>query len=408
MKSKCLALLLSLFAAAAFGDDKLKPPTVGDQPPAIELQSLLQAPAGAKATWDSLRGKVVVLEFWATWCGPCVGEISHLNELTDAFKERPVQFIAITDEDEPTIKEFLEKKPIHGWVGLNTSHSMFKPYGIEGIPHTVVVGLDGRIAAITHPTHLDKKHLENVLAGKESGLPAPSDDDGPTVPARKADQELPAYFQFVIRPTKRESTNWSSGGAGTSELGPMYESKALGVSLINLLPNAYSVPRSRLIVEAPLPTENFDVIIRTTQEARKDFASLQRAAIEATFGLTSRCETRGLDVYILTVKTPEARGLKPTVAPKAGYMSSGIGRMQAINTTIDSWARSFLEGPLQKPIIDETGLKERYDIELRWDADGTRALEPEKRIEIAREQLGLELTPAKRLMEVVIVTRKGQ
>src|SRR4029079_6126192 len=139
--------------------------------PRIEIKTLLQATESSKATWESLRGKVVVLEFWATWCGPCVAAISHMNELTEAFKNRPVQFIAITDEDEKTVREFLDNKPIRGWVGLNANGSMFKAYGAHGIPHTVIVGSDGIIAGITDPTTLESKHMENVLAGKEAGLP---------------------------------------------------------------------------------------------------------------------------------------------------------------------------------------------------------------------------------------------
>jgi thiol-disulfide isomerase/thioredoxin len=101
-------------------------PKVGEQPPPLELKVLLQAQPGTKASWDALKGKVVVLEFWATWCGPCVAAISHLNELADHFKDRPVQFIAITDEDENIISPFLKKKPIHAWVGLDTDKSMFR------------------------------------------------------------------------------------------------------------------------------------------------------------------------------------------------------------------------------------------------------------------------------------------
>jgi thiol-disulfide isomerase/thioredoxin len=114
-------------------------PKAGDPPPPLKLKTLLQAPEGTKASWGALKGKVVVLEFWAAWCGPCVGAIPHLNELAGQFKDRPVQFIAITDEDEKVIAPFLKKKPIHAWIGLDTDKSMFKDYGITSIPHTVVV-----------------------------------------------------------------------------------------------------------------------------------------------------------------------------------------------------------------------------------------------------------------------------
>jgi thiol-disulfide isomerase/thioredoxin len=121
-----------------------------------------------------LKGKVVVLEFWATWCGPCIAAIPHLNELADRFKDKPVQFIAITAEDEQVAGPFLKKKPIHAWVGLDTDKLMSKAYGIEAIPHTVVVDREGKIAAVTHPTMLTEQHLEDVLAGKKLALAQPN------------------------------------------------------------------------------------------------------------------------------------------------------------------------------------------------------------------------------------------
>ena len=65
-------------------------PEPGEAPPAITLEEVLQAPAGARASWEALEGKVVVLEFWATWCGPCVAAIPHLNELSDKYKDKPI------------------------------------------------------------------------------------------------------------------------------------------------------------------------------------------------------------------------------------------------------------------------------------------------------------------------------
>jgi thiol-disulfide isomerase/thioredoxin len=57
--------------------------------PLLQATDLLQAPPGTKLDAGSIRGNVVILEFWATWCGPCVVAIPHLNELAEEFKGKP-------------------------------------------------------------------------------------------------------------------------------------------------------------------------------------------------------------------------------------------------------------------------------------------------------------------------------
>jgi len=95
----CAGLSLSVAQAQS---PTLKP---GDVAPEIKLAKLLQAATGQATGWKSLKGKVVVLEFWATWRSPCMPAITQLNELADKFKDQPIQFIAITDEDETGLKD---------------------------------------------------------------------------------------------------------------------------------------------------------------------------------------------------------------------------------------------------------------------------------------------------------------
>src|SRR3954469_18979568 len=91
---------------------------IGDPAPKIEVAKVLQSPSVDAINLDKLKGKVVVLEFWATWCASCIPALKHMNELADEFKDKPIQFISITDENESKISQFLKKTPIHGWVGL--------------------------------------------------------------------------------------------------------------------------------------------------------------------------------------------------------------------------------------------------------------------------------------------------
>jgi thiol-disulfide isomerase/thioredoxin len=82
----------------------LKP---GDQPPALQFRTL----DGQAPDWADLAGTAVVLDFWATWCGPCIKAIPHLNQLVDEFAGRPVRFISVTYEKEEVVRPVLAKHP---------------------------------------------------------------------------------------------------------------------------------------------------------------------------------------------------------------------------------------------------------------------------------------------------------
>jgi thiol-disulfide isomerase/thioredoxin len=143
--------------------------------PPLTLSKLLQAPANAAADWEALRGKVVVLEFWATTCGPCRESIPHWNELVAAFKPKPVQFIAVTDEEQGAVLMFLKQTPIRSWVGLSKAgQSLRGAYRIQGIPTSVIVNQRGIVVAVVHPAALEPTHIQEVLRTGKSSLPPPA------------------------------------------------------------------------------------------------------------------------------------------------------------------------------------------------------------------------------------------
>jgi thiol-disulfide isomerase/thioredoxin len=133
--------------------------------PALNLSTWLQAPPEAALGWPT--NKVVVLEFWSTGCGPCVAYIPHLNELADKFKDKPVQFIAVTDDEESVIKRFLKKTTINAWIGLGPDAGFGEntAYRVFAIPHTVIIDAHGRIAAITDPVMLSAAMIQCCLNG---------------------------------------------------------------------------------------------------------------------------------------------------------------------------------------------------------------------------------------------------
>src|SRR5256885_9164516 len=92
----------------------------GTPAPPLRLTQLLQAPPGAQADWHALHGKVVVLEFWATWCEVCVADLPQFNKLVASLDPKRFQFISVDDEDPAIVAAFLAKRKIAGWVGIDT------------------------------------------------------------------------------------------------------------------------------------------------------------------------------------------------------------------------------------------------------------------------------------------------
>jgi thiol-disulfide isomerase/thioredoxin len=100
---------------------------------------------GHKWTRKALIGKVVVVNFWATWCPPCRKEMPDLDALYKRFKDQGLIVLAISDEDEQKVRAFLKKRPVSYPVMLDKGRQVNELYRVEGIPKTYIYGRDGKL-----------------------------------------------------------------------------------------------------------------------------------------------------------------------------------------------------------------------------------------------------------------------
>jgi uncharacterized protein (TIGR03435 family) len=323
-----------------------------------------------------------------------------MNELADQFKDKPVQFVALTEEDRRTVESSLVKKPIHAWVGV-ADHSTLQSYGVMAIPMTVLVRGDGVVDSVTYPTALRPEHLQNLLAGKPSGIVAQPAQSGMARPGELPEADAhSSLFQIIIRPTSADRTAVFGGHAGGGPLGPEIGKSFVGHTVRDLLPLVYETSVDRIVVNGALPDGKYDIVVKIPETGEKHLGLRVQQALESTFGLTSRHETREIDVYVATVAAGKAKGLTAATTPSPARLSSNVatGTLSGVNAPITVIVR-ILERGLSRPVIDETKLGGRYDVDLKWDPSAGRDGE----VRAVSDQLGILLTPAKRQVDMVII-----
>ena len=116
-----------------------------------ELATHKMAPAftvvaldGTRFSLDAMGGRVVLIDFWATWCGPCNEELPHIKKIAKEFAGQPLVIISVSwDSDEAKWKDFIAKNDMN-WVQFrDASHRLSNLFGIDAIPHYFTIDSDG-------------------------------------------------------------------------------------------------------------------------------------------------------------------------------------------------------------------------------------------------------------------------
>jgi len=173
-KLSIAVVALTLATPMATADEDAGALTIGSQAPALNVEHWVSDGNGTfKPVTKFSAGKVYVVEFWATWCGPCIQSMPHLVEVQKEFADKGVQIVSISDEALETVQGFL-KKPVRGasdpeqtYAKLTSSYclttdpdrSVARDYmeaaGQNGIPTCFIVGKSGVVEWIGHPMQMD-------------------------------------------------------------------------------------------------------------------------------------------------------------------------------------------------------------------------------------------------------------
>jgi len=390
-----LALATCVIAMTVKAQTEQKQTAALRDAPVLKLDKLLQAPAGASTDWTKLRGKLVVIEFWATWCGPCVYEIPRLNEMARELSDQPIIFLSITDDQQLQLDDFLKNTSLKSWIGIDSTRANWRAFDVHSIPTTVIVNPDGKWLATTRPEHLTIQKLRDILRGETVDLPVPETRD-----ANLAwDQEeidwkdgVNPIANVIIKPIKTAQSGWLYN-PGSNYL------TADGVPLQVLALVAYQTDFYHIDWRVPEGTftQSYRAVARVPKGREQQLLPLFQNALAATFGLKTRWQMQEKDVYVLRVIEGQTAKLTVAAPDEEKYFRVLRGRGSSKRNGVGKLVEFLSHFVLNEIVIDETKLSGEYDWELPIQHGHV-----EVTLNLLKD-LGLEVIKARRPVNILVV-----
>jgi len=341
-----------------------------------------------------LKDKIVVLEFWATWCPPCRDTIPHLIELHEKYKDRGVVIISLTGEDKSEIKSFVDKMKMTYAIGTESSTS--RSYGVRGIPHAYVISPGGKVFWHGHPSAGLDTSIEDALKKTPPILVKPEDKARGEKLLAEAESLL-AQKQFASAIAKLKETTGIKG---------VFEAKATAVKKTEELEKQAASDLDALLkkpdLEAHTAAQEFVkqyegtaaiAKAKTELERLAQTPDVRRAAIEGKFAKESaellaqahalykqREFPKALALYERVAKDYPASEAGKEAAAKAGEIRADKALMAQIDKTQNTRAAAGLLRMAKSYIAnhDNASAREKLEQLVKDYGDTAEATEGEK------------------------------
>lgn len=371
---------------------------IGFKVPNIAFKQLLNDPQTQSNLYDYTE-EVIILDFWATWCTPCISSFPKMSELQETFGKR-VKVIAVTDESTERIEMFLKNKPQQFTVAIDNDKTINSYFKHVYIPHYVILDKNKVVKAIVDSDFITKENITKLIAGEEIAFEEKKENIrfDPNRPLGTTDKAI--VYQSTLLPYNPDLQGMSNLGSPSTNRVFM-----LNTTFTSMLQRAYqySYNRTKEKLKHPekytfTPENRYSYEMIYPAYLYEQRLELVKNEIKALSGLSATIETQPTDVYVLQ-KIPNTNKSIP-ISSKKPNPNAFVRYGEGITLQGEPMERlrAYYEEVLQFPVIDETGYENLYDIEVKWfEENPTQGL-----AELTK--YGLELKKAKRPIDFLILS----
>lgn len=364
MKKLVIAALILLAVKANAQNFILKP---GDHFPDLTIAPMINAPLKEVNLNRYPSKKLFIINFWGTWCSPCIPEMDALAKLQTKYKQQ-VQVIGLSNEPIDRLQKYLAKKPSGIWLATDTTELLYQMLNLGHVGESIVVDSKHRIVALLETDSINNKIIDRLLKGEKVKSNGEIKNKLNNTDKDPFGVDSLLASNFTIRGYMKDQQ--AMGRVPNQGVFGHRRVTYFNIGLLTLYKAAYNITSQKQVVfegEAKkydnFKDKNisycFDLLVKPEQ--KDSLYIIMQQKLQQSLPVKARIEMRDTDVYVLKLKEEGKVTLPPSTLTALTYGFSGQG-FDGKGATLSDFSSVYLSNEFPLPVLDETGISGRYDI----------------------------------------------